>query len=336
MMIRVAINGFGRIGRNTFKAGFGRKDLRDIEWVAVNDLTDPQNLAYLLKHDSVYGAYDKEVSAGKDFLTVDKKKVLVFAEKDPSQLPWKKLKIDVVLECTGIFRDKEGASMHLKAGAKKVIISAPSKGVNISTYVLGVNAENYSGKEEVIDMGSCTTNCIAPVAAIIHYAFGIEKAMMTTIHGYTADQALVDAPHKDYRRGRAAAMNIVPTTTGAAEATAKTIPDLKGKFDGLSLRVPVIAGSISDFTFLLKKDVTVEEVNDAFRKAAKSPLMKGIFTASEEPLVSTDILKNPLSSIVDLSSTKVVGGNMLKVLAWYDNEWGYSNRLAEMVKQVAG
>jgi len=333
-MIRVAINGFGRIGRNTLKAGFGRKDLRDIEWVAVNDLTDPKNLAYLLKHDSVYRTYDKEVSAGKDYLMVDKKKILVFSEKDPTKLPWKKLKIDVVLECTGIFRDKEGAAMHLAAGAKKVIISAPSKGENISTYILGVNAENYSKKEDVIDNGSCTTNCITPVAAIIHYSFGIEKAMMTTIHGYTADQVLVDAPHKDFRRGRAAAMNIIPTTTGAAEATSKTIPDLKGKFDGLAVRVPVVAGSISDFTFLLKKDVTVDEVNEAFRKAAKSSLMKNIFGVSEEPLVSTDILGNSLSSIVDLSQTKVVGGNMVKVLAWYDNEWGYSNRLIEMAKEI--
>lgn len=333
-MIRVAINGFGRIGRNTFKAGFGRKDLKDIEWVAVNDLTSSDNLAYLLKHDSVYGNFEHKVSHSKDYLEVDGKKVLVFAEKDPSKLPWAKLKIDVVLECTGIFRDKAGAEMHLKAGAKKVIISAPSKGNDINTYVLGVNAEKYGKKEAIIDNGSCTTNCIAPVAYVIHKNFGIEKAMMTTIHAYTADQELVDAPHKDFRRGRSAAQNMVPTTTGAAEAVAKTIPSLKGAFDGLSIRVPIICGSIADFTFVLKKNTTVEEINAAFKKAAKSPSMKDIFLASEEPLVSTDIVKSPLSAIVDLSSTKVVGGNLVKVLAWYDNEWGYSNRLIEMVKNI--
>jgi len=333
-MIRVAINGFGRIGRNTFKAGFGRKDLKDIEWVAVNDLTSPDNLAYLLKHDSVYGNFEHEVGHGKDYLEVDGKKVLVFAEKDPTKLPWGKLKIDVVLECTGIFRDKAGAEMHLKAGAKKVIISAPSKGNDVNTYVLGVNAEKYGKKEAVIDNGSCTTNCIAPVAAVINKNFGIEKAMMTTIHAYTADQSLVDGPHKDVRRGRSAAQNMIPTTTGAAEAVAKTIPSLKGTFDGLAIRVPVVCGSIADFTFVLKKNTTVEEINAAFRKAAATPAMKGILLASDEPLVSTDIVKNPYSSIVDLANTKVVGGNLAKVLAWYDNEWGYSNRLIEMVKNI--
>lgn len=332
-MIRVAINGFGRIGRTTFKAGFGRRDLKDIEWVAVNDLTDPKTLAYLLAHDSVYGNYAGEVSAGKDYLEVDGKKILVFSQKDPSQLPWGKLKIDVVLECTGIFRDKAGAEMHLKAGAKKVIISAPSKGNDVNTYVLGVNAEKYGKKEAVIDNGSCTTNCIAPVAYVVNKNFGIEKAMMTTIHAYTADQALVDAPHKDLRRGRSAAFNMVPTTTGAAEAVAKTIPDLKGAFDGLAIRVPIICGSIADFTFLLKKEATAEQINDAFRKAAKSPAMKGILLASEEPLVSSDIIKNPHSSIVDLANTKAIG-KLAKVLAWYDNEWAYSNRLVEMVKNV--
>jgi len=332
-MIRVAINGFGRIGRNTFKAGFGRKDLKDIEWAAVNDLTDPQSLAYLLKHDSVYGNYEHKVGYGKDYLEVDGKKVLVFAEKDPTKLPWGKLKIDVVLECTGIFRDKAGAEMHLKAGAKKVIISAPSKGEGINTYVLGVNAEKYGKKEAIIDNGSCTTNSISPVAYVINKNFGIEKAMMTTIHAYTADQALVDAPHKDPRRGRAAGQNMVPTTTGAAEAVAKTIPSLKGAFDGLSIRVPIVCGSIADFTFLLKKEATVEEINAAFKKAAASPAMKGILLASEEPLVSTDIIKNPYSAIVDLPSTKAIG-KLAKVLAWYDNEWGYSNRLVEMVKKI--
>ncbi|MBU1179514.1 type I glyceraldehyde-3-phosphate dehydrogenase [Patescibacteria group bacterium] len=332
-MIRIAINGFGRIGRNTFKAGFGRSDLKNIEWVAVNDLTEPANLAYLLKHDTVYRDYDKKVGHNEKYLTVNGKKILVFAEKDPSKLPWKKLKIDVVLECTGIFRDKQSASAHLKAGAKKVIISAPSKGEGVGTYLLGVNAKKYD-KERVIDMGSCTTNCIAPAMAVLHSAFGVEKALMTTIHGYTADQRLVDAPHKDYRRGRTAGANIIPTTTGAAIATTKTIPDLAGKFDGISIRVPVPAGSISDFTCLLKKDVTAEQVNNAFKRAAKNPIYKGILAVTEEPIVSSDILGNPYSSIIDLAFTKVIGGNMVKVLAWYDNEWGYSNRLIEMVKEV--
>jgi glyceraldehyde 3-phosphate dehydrogenase len=332
-MVRVAINGFGRIGRNTFRAGFGRKDLKDVEFVAVNDLTDPSTLAYLLSHDTVYGRYDKKVEAGKDFLKVGGKKIAVFAEKDPTKLPWGKLKIDVVLECTGIFRDKAGAEMHLRAGAKKVIISAPSKGEGVSTYVLGVNADKCNKKEAVIDNGSCTTNCIAPVAYIMESNFGIESAMMTTVHAYTADQALVDAPHKDLRRGRAAAQNMVPTTTGAAEAVAKTIPNLKGTFDGLSIRVPVICGSIADFTFLLKKPATVEAINAAIRKTAAKPGMKGILLASDEPLVSSDIVKSSYSSIVDLSSTKVVG-RLAKVLAWYDNEWGYSNRLIEMARKI--
>lgn len=334
-MIRVAINGFGRIGRNTFKAGFGRADLKNIEWVAINDLTEPANLAYLLKHDTVYRDYNKKISYNEKYLTINGKKILVFTEKDPSKLPWKKLKIDVVLECTGIFRDKESVGAHLKAGARKVIISAPSKGEGIETYLLGVNAEKYNKKERIIDMGSCTTNCIAPAMAVLHAAFGVEKALMTTIHGYTADQRLVDAPHKDYRRGRTAAQNIIPTTTGAAIATTKTIPDLKGKFDGISVRVPVPVGSISDFTCLLKKDVTAEQVNNAFKRAAKNPIYKGILTVTEEPIVSSDIIGNPHSSIIDLPFTKVIGGNMVKVLAWYDNEWGYSNRLIEIVKQIA-
>ena len=334
-MIRVVINGFGRIGRNTFKAGFGRADLKNIEWVAVNDLTEPANLAYLLKHDTVYHDYDKKVGYGDKYLTVNGKKILVLAEKDPAKLPWKKLRIDVVLECTGIFRDKESAGAHIKAGAKKVIISAPSKGEGVGTYILGVNSDKYDGKEKVIDNGSCTTNCIAPAMAVLHAAFGVEKALMTTVHGYTADQRLVDAPHKDYRRGRTAGQNMIPTTTGAAIATTKTIPDLVGKFDGISIRVPLPAGSISDFTCLLKKDVTIEQVNNAFKRAAKNPIYKGILTVTDEPIVSSDILGNPHSSIIDLAFTKVIGGNMVKVLAWYDNEWGYSNRLIEMVKKIA-
>ncbi|MBU2529734.1 MAG: type I glyceraldehyde-3-phosphate dehydrogenase [Elusimicrobia bacterium] len=332
-MIRVAINGFGRIGRNTFKAGFGRADLKNIEWVAVNDLTEPANLAYLLKHDSVYGDYDKKVSHNDKHIIVNGKKILVFAEKDPAKLPWKKLKIDVVLECTGIFRDKESAGAHLKAGAKKVIISAPAKGEGINTYLLGVNEKDYDPKEKIIDNASCTTNCVAPVAKVMCDAFGVEKALMSTVHGYTANQRLVDAPSKDFRRGRAAAVNIIPTTTGAAIATTKVIPGLKDRFDGISIRVPIISGSISDFTFMLKKDVTVDKVNNAFKKAARGA-MKGILDVTEEPLASTDILGSPLSAIVDLAFTKVIDGNLVKVLAWYDNEWGYSNRLIEMVKEI--
>lgn len=333
-MIRVAINGFGRIGRNTFKAGFGRKDLKNIEWVAVNDLTSTENLAYLLKHDTIYRDYDKRVSYDTQNLIVNGKKIQVFSEKDPAKLPWKKLKIDVVLECTGIFRDKQSAGAHLKAGAKRVIISAPSKGEGVGTYILGVNSKSYDSKEQIIDNGSCTTNCVAPVMAVLHSAFGVEKALMTTVHGYTADQRLVDAPHKDFRRGRTAAENIVPTTTGAAIATTKTIPDLQDKFDGISIRVPVPAGSISDFTCLLKKNVTTEQVNNAFKRAAKNPIYKGILGVTDEPIVSSDILGSTLSSIVDLSFTKVVGGNLVKILSWYDNEWGYSNRLVEMVKEI--
>jgi glyceraldehyde 3-phosphate dehydrogenase len=330
-MLRVAINGFGRIGRNTFKAGFGRPG---IEFVAINDLTDTETLAYLLKYDTVYGRYGKPVFHNPGELIVDNKKIKAFAEKDPSKLPWKELDIDVVLECTGVFLTEDKAKLHLDGGAKRVIISAPNKGGNINTYVLGVNDSKYNANELIIDNASCTTNCIAPVAAILQGAFGIEKAMMTTIHAYTADQVLVDGPHKDLRRGRSAAQNIVPTTTGAAIATTHTIPELKGLFDGLSIRVPVPTGSLSDFTFLLKRDVTVQEINETFKKAKKNPLYEHIIDITQDPIVSSDIVGSPYSCIVDLSLTKVVGGNMVKVIAWYDNEWGYSNRLVEMAMEV--
>lgn len=330
-MLRVAINGFGRIGRNTFKAGFGHPD---IEFVAINDLTDTKTLAYLLKHDTVYGRYAKTVEHDEHHLIVDGKTIPAFAEKDPSQLPWGKLDVDVVLECTGVFLTEDKAKLHLDGGAKRVIISAPNKGGNVNTYVLGVNDSKYHHNELIIDNASCTTNCIAPVAAIMHGAFGVEKAMMTTIHAYTADQALVDGPHKDLRRGRSAAQNIVPTTTGAAIATTQTIPELKGLFDGLSIRVPVACGSLSDFTFLLKRNTSVEEINDTFRKAKKNPLYAHIMDITEDPLVSSDIVGSPYSCIVDLSLTKVVDGNMVKVIAWYDNEWGYSNRLVEMAVEI--
>ena len=331
-MIRVAINGFGRIGRNVFKASFGR--LKDIEFVAVNDLTDTKTLAHLLKHDTNYGTYEREVSHDDKNIIVDGHKVLVTAEKDPTKLPWKDLNIDVVIESTGRFTDEKGAGQHLTAGAKRVVLSAPAKGGNIPTYVFGVNADDYKGEAMIINNASCTTNCIAPVAQVMHSVFGVKKAMMTTIHSYTADQVLQDGPHKDLRRGRAAAMNMVPTSTGAAIAVTETIPELKGLFDGFSMRVPTSVVSCSDFTFLLAKKTTALEVNAAIKKACDSKRYMGIMGYTEEPLVSSDFIKNPLSSIVDLELTQVVDGDMVKVVAWYDNEWGYSNRLGEMVVAV--
>ena len=331
-MIRVAINGFGRIGRNVFKAAFGR--LKDLEFVAVNDLTDTKTLAHLLKHDSNYGTYEHEVTHDDKHVIVDGKKLIVTAEKDPTKLPWKDLKIDVVIESTGRFTDEAGAGQHLTAGAKRVVLSAPAKGGNVPTYVLGVNGHDYKGEAKVINNASCTTNCIAPVAAVIHETFGVKKALMTTIHSYTADQVLQDGPHKDLRRGRAAAMNMVPTSTGAAIAVTETIPELKGLFDGLSIRVPTSVVSCADFTFVLAKKTSVEEVNESLKKACASKRFKGIMTCTEEPLVSSDFIKNPHSSIVDLELTQVVDGDLIKIVAWYDNEWGYSNRLAEMVEHV--
>ncbi len=331
-MIRIAINGFGRIGRNTFKAGFGR--LKDLEFVAVNDLTDTKTLAHLLKHDTSYGAYDRDVSYDETHVIVDGKKILVIAEKDPTKLPWKDLKIDVVLESTGRFTDEAGASQHLTAGAKRVIISAPAKGGNVPTYVLGVNGHDYDAEHLVINNASCTTNCIAPVAAVINEAFGVKKAMMTTIHSYTADQNLQDGPHKDLRRARAAAANMVPTSTGAAIAVTETLPELKGLFDGLSIRVPTPVVSLADFTFVVGKSTSVEEVNLEIKKACTGSRFKGIMTWTEEPLVSSDFIKNPHSAIVDIGLTQVVDGDLVKVVAWYDNEWGYSNRLAEMAERV--
>lgn len=335
-MTRIAINGFGRIGRITFRASFGR--LKDLEFVAVNDLTDIKALAYLLKHDTNFGTYDHEVSYDEHHIIVDGKKIRVYAEKDPTQLPWKKEKIDVVLECTGRFTDAVGAGQHITAGAKRVIISAPAKGGNVPTHVLGVNPTG-AGKPKIINNASCTTNCIAPVAAIMHETFGVKKALMTTTHGYTAEQNLVDGPppggkSNDLRRARAAAANIIPTSTGAAIAVTETIPELKGLFDGIALRVPVPVVSLSDFTFLLKKKTTVEEVNAVFKKAAKSARWKGILGVTEEPLVSSDFKGDTRSSIVDLELTKVVDGDFVKVIAWYDNEWGYSCRLGEMASLV--
>ncbi len=331
--IRVAINGFGRIGRAAFKIMANSKKY---EVVAINDLAPADSLAYLLKYDTVYGRYDKKVTAKGNDIYVAGKKYQITAVPEPVKLPWKKMKIDVVLECTGRFVKDGLARDHIKAGAKKVIISAPAKGGgNVDTFLLGVNENDYK-KQDVISNASCTTNCIAPVAQILVSKFGVAKAMMTTIHSYTADQTLVDGPHKkDMRRGRSAAENIIPTSTGAAVATAQVVPELQGLFDGLAVRVPTPVGSLSDFTFLLKKDVTVKQVNNALIAASKSKRYKGILGVTDEPVVSSDFIGDSRSSIVDLTLTKVVDGNMVKIIAWYDNEWGYSTRLVEMIDQIS-
>ncbi len=331
MKTRVAINGFGRIGRNAFKIAFDRSDL---EIVAINDLTDTKTLAHLLKHDSNYGTYEHEVSYDDTSLIVDKKHVKVLAEKDPAALAWKALHVDVVIESTGFFVDPSKAKAHIQAGAKKVVISAPAKGEGATTIVLGVNEDVLDASGDIISNASCTTNCITPVAAIIENNFGVEKAMMTTVHSYTASQRLQDAPAKDLREARNAAENIVPTTTGASIAAAQALPSLQGLFGGLSVRVPTPVVSLSDFVIITKRNVTVEEVNEVFKKAAEEPYYQGILAVTEEELVSSDFIGNSHSAIVDLKLTAVVDGNMLKVVAWYDNEWGYSNRLVEVVADV--
>ena len=332
MALKVAINGFGRIGRNAFKVAFERKD---IEIVALNDLTDNPTLAHLLKYDTVYGRYQHDVEASDNGIVVAGHEIKVLNEPDPEQLPWKDMNVDVVIESTGRFVKTEDASKHITAGAQRVVISAPAKSEGASTYVLGVNDDTLvDDTNHVFSNGSCTTNCIVPPAAVMEASFGVEKAMMTTIHSYTADQRLQDAPHGDMRRARAAAQNIIPTSSGAAIATAEVLPQFNGIFDGMAFRVPTIVGSCADFTFLLKKDVTVEEVNNAFREAAAQPMYQGILAVTEEPLVSSDFVGDSHSSTVDLSLTNVVGGNMVKVVAWYDNEWGYSNRLVELVADM--
>ena len=332
-MIKVAINGFGRIGRNAFKLAIANPRL---SVVAINDLTDTKTLAYLLKHDSNYGTYRREVSFDETHLIVDDHKIRVTSEKDPKALPWKELDVDVVIESTGRFVQGPDAGMHLEAGAKRVVISAPAKGDDsaVGTFVLGVNADQLSADNKIVSNASCTTNSITPIAAVIEAEFGIEKAMMTTVHSYTASQALQDAPAKDLREGRNAAENIVPTTTGATIAAAKALPALEGIFQGLSIRVPTPVVSLSDFTILTKKPATIESVNAAIKKAATEPAFKGILSWTEEELVSSDLIGNTHSAIADLNLTNVVGGNMIKVVAWYDNEWGYSNRLVEMVEKV--
>jgi glyceraldehyde 3-phosphate dehydrogenase len=329
-MLKVAVNGFGRIGRSAFKVALdNHKD--EVEVVGLNDLTDAKTLAHLLKYDTAYGVYPHEISSSGSDIIVDGTKFPVFSEKEPAKLPWRDLGVDVVIESTGFFTNKEGSMGHIKAGAKRVVISAPVKGGDVSTYLIGVNAEEDKGQEQIINNASCTTCNIAPVAAIMHAKFGVAKAMMTTIHSYTADQNLQDGPHKDLRRARAAAANIVPTSTGAAIATTEAIPELKGLFDGKAIRVPTLVGSISDFTFLLKKKTSVDEVNKAIKEATGNPLYKDIIAVTEEPLVSSDIVGRTESSIVDLSLTQIVDGDLVKVFAWYDNEMGYSHRLVEQV-----
>jgi glyceraldehyde 3-phosphate dehydrogenase len=351
-MVKIGINGFGRIGRIAFRIGL-LKHSDEIQFVAINTSgsMDTTGWAHLTNYDTMYRKFEYEVKAeeiknpqeatdedpliGNLMVSEKNVKVPVLAQKDPAKIPWGKYGVDVVIEATGHFTDEEGAKKHAIGGAKRVVISAPAKGGNVGTYVLGVN--DFEGRDpqgEVISNASCTTNCIAPVAAVIHSKFGIEKAMMTTIHSYTDDQNLQDGSHKDLRRARAAAMNIVPTSTGAAIATTETIPELKGIFDGMALRVPVATGSITDFTFLLKRNVTKEEINQALKEACENPIYKGILAVTEQDLVSSDIIGRSESSIVDLGLTQVVAGNMVKVFAWYDNEWGYANRLIEQVIRV--
>ncbi len=332
MAIRVAINGFGRIGRLVLRAAkkAGRSDL---DFVAVNDLTDNKTLAHLLKYDSVHGPYPGTVEVSENGLLVDGDELRVLAERDPAKLPWKDLGADIVVESTGLFRSREKAAAHLDAGAKKVIISAPGKNEDV-TIVLGVNEGAYEpAKHHVISNASCTTNCLAPVVKVILDSFGFRHGLMTTVHAYTNDQNILDLPHKDLRRARAAGMSMIPTTTGAAKATGLVIPEVKGKIDGSAIRVPTPDVSIVDLTAVVEKDTTIDQVNDAFRKAASGP-MKGILGVSDEPLVSIDYTGNDHSSIVDLPSTNVLDGRMVKVMSWYDNEWGYSQRVVDLIAYV--
>ncbi|MFQ5570426.1 MAG: type I glyceraldehyde-3-phosphate dehydrogenase [Rhodothermales bacterium] len=331
MAIKLGINGFGRIGRLVFRAILER-GLDDFDVVAVNDLTDPQTLAHLFKYDSVHGIYPGNVSVDGDYLVIDGDRFRVLSERDPANLPWGTLQCDIVVESTGVFRTREKAALHLAGGAKKVVISAPAKGAVDATVVLGVNDHILTGAEEVISNASCTTNCLAPMVKILDDAFGLEKGFMTTVHAYTSDQRIQDAPHSDLRRARAAAVSIIPTTTGAAKAVGIVLPHLQGRLDGMALRVPVPDGSLTDFAAVLKKETTAEEVNALFREAAGGAL-KGIVEYSEAPLVSTDIIHNPHSTIFDAPST-MVAGNLVKVIGWYDNEWGYANRTVDIAAKL--
>ncbi|TRZ78350.1 type I glyceraldehyde-3-phosphate dehydrogenase [bacterium] len=330
--IRVAINGFGRIGRAAFRIILEKHD--NIEIVAINDLTDSKTLAHLLKYDSVYGQFNGEVNSGDKKIIVNGQDFNILSETDPGNLPWEKLEVDVVLECTGVFRKMEEANRHISAGAQKVIISAPSKSEKIGVYVIGVNDQEIPKDAQVISNASCTTNCVAPIMKVLEDSFGVEKALMTTIHSYTSSQKIVDSPCKNLREARAAAENLIPTDTGAATTSAKVLPALLDKFDGMAVRVPTPVGSLTDITVVLKKDADVESINSALIDASKSDSMKNILTVTEDPIVSSDIIGNPHSAIVDLALTKVVGGNLVKIVAWYDNEWGYGNRLVELVHKL--
>jgi glyceraldehyde 3-phosphate dehydrogenase len=332
MPVRVGINGFGRIGRNVFRAAQAKG--ADIEWVAVNDITDVATLAHLLKYDSVLGPYPGTVEAGDGTLIVDGAELKVLAERDPAELGWGDLGVDVVIESTGFFTKRPDAAKHLEAGAKKVIISAPATGEDV-TVVLGVNFDQYDkDAHHVISNASCTTNCLAPFAKVINEAVGIKHGLMTTIHAYTADQRLHDAPHSDLRRARAAAINLVPTSSGAAKAVGLVLPELNGRLHGFAIRAPVPVGSVVDLTFEAERETSVEEVNGAFREAADTGDLEGILRYTEDPIVSTDIVKDPFSSIVDGGLTTVLDGTLVKVVSWYDNEWGFSNRVVDLVQKV--
>lgn len=333
MAVRVAINGFGRIGRNAFKVALD-KYADQMEFVAINDLTDASTLAHLLKYDSCFGKFNGEVEAKDGFLVVNGKEIKILAERNPANLPWKEMNVDIVIESTGLFTAKEKAVKHIEAGAKKVIISAPAKNEDI-TIVMGVNEEQYDPKNHhIISNASCTTNCLAPFAKVLHNEFGIRRGLMTTVHSYTNDQRILDLPHKDLRRARAAAESIIPTTTGAAKAVALVLPDLKGKLNGFAMRVPTPTVSVVDLVVELDKTASAEEINAAMKEAAEGP-MKGILGYEELPLVSIDYRQDPRSSIIDALSTMVMDGNMAKVVSWYDNEWGYSNRIVDLTHYVA-
>jgi glyceraldehyde 3-phosphate dehydrogenase len=333
MAVKVGINGFGRIGRNVMRAAYARG--ADVDWVAVNDITDTKTLAHLFKWDSILGPFPGEVEPTDTGIVIDGKELRVFSERDPGALPWSDVGAEVVVESTGLFTDRESASKHLAAGAKKVIVSAPAKDPDV-TVALGVNFDDAYDRDNhhVISNASCTTNCLAPVAKVLHEAFGIEHGVMTTIHAYTADQSLQDMPHKDLRRARAAAINLVPTSTGAAKAIGLVVPELDGKLHGFAMRAPVITGSVVDLTVEAERETSAEEVNAAFRERADSGALKGILAYTDEPLVSTDIVSSPYSAIFDSELTSVIDGTFVKVVAWYDNEWGYSNRCVDVLQRV--
>ncbi|MCD6376685.1 MAG: type I glyceraldehyde-3-phosphate dehydrogenase [Caldisericaceae bacterium] len=331
MSIKVGINGFGRIGRLVFKAAFQDKD---IEFVAINDLTDAKTLAHLLKYDSTHGKFPSDVYADGDYLIVGHRKMKVMAIKDPAQLPWKDMGVEYVIESTGVFRTRDLVAKHLEAGAKKVLLTVPAKGEIDNTIVLGVNDDQLRPEDLIVSNASCTTNCLGPIVRVLHDVFGMKRGLMTTVHAYTNDQRILDFPHKDLRRARSAADNIIPTTTGAAIAIGKVIPELNGKLNGMSMRVPVPDGALVDLVAELKRDVTVEEVNTAMKEASEGKL-KGILDYTDEPIVSKDIIGNPHSSIFDSLETMVIDGNFVKVISWYDNEWGYSNRCVDLLKKMA-